>query len=53
MMTTGRCRRATCFTPPTTLTGLGYVVMDEVHYLADRFRGAVWKKRRLFTFPSM
>src|SRR3954453_22686359 len=24
-----------------TLNGLGYVVMDEVHYLADRFRGAV------------
>ena len=24
------------------LRGLGYVVMDEVHYLADRFRGAVW-----------
>src|SRR5215475_12790475 len=27
-----------------TLTGLGYVVMDEVHYLADRFRGAVWEE---------
>jgi ATP-dependent RNA helicase HelY len=26
-----------------TLDGLGYVVMDEVHYLADRFRGAVWE----------
>jgi ATP-dependent RNA helicase HelY len=25
-----------------TLRGLGYVVMDEVHYLADRFRGGVW-----------
>jgi ATP-dependent RNA helicase HelY len=24
--------------------GLGYVVMDEVHYLADRFRGAVWEE---------
>jgi len=24
------------------LNGLGYVVMDEVHYLGDRFRGAVW-----------
>ena len=23
---------------------LGYVVMDEVHYLADRFRGAVWEE---------
>jgi ATP-dependent RNA helicase HelY len=28
----------------TTLTGLGYVVMDEVHYLADRMRGAVWEE---------
>ncbi|MEW2604584.1 MULTISPECIES: DEAD/DEAH box helicase [Streptomyces] len=26
------------------LTGLGYVVMDEVHYLSDRFRGAVWEE---------
>src|SRR3954466_10004962 len=28
----------------TTLLGLGYVVMDEVHYLADRMRGAVWEE---------
>jgi ATP-dependent RNA helicase HelY len=27
-----------------TLNGLGYVVMDEVHYLSDRFRGAVWEE---------
>ncbi len=27
-----------------TLTGLGYVVMDEVHYLADRIRGGVWEE---------
>ena len=26
------------------LHGLGYVVMDEVHYLADRFRGPVWEE---------
>jgi len=26
------------------LDGLAYVVMDEVHYLADRFRGAVWEE---------
>ena len=26
------------------LDNLGYVVMDEVHYLADRFRGAVWEE---------
>jgi ATP-dependent RNA helicase HelY len=28
----------------STLTNLGFVVMDEVHYLADRFRGAVWEE---------
>src|SRR5215218_1340019 len=27
-----------------TLGNLGFVVMDEVHYLADRFRGAVWEE---------
>jgi ATP-dependent RNA helicase HelY len=26
------------------LRNLAYVVMDEVHYLADRFRGAVWEE---------
>jgi ATP-dependent RNA helicase HelY len=28
----------------TTLSGLRFVVMDEVHYLADRARGAVWEE---------
>jgi ATP-dependent RNA helicase HelY len=27
-----------------TLAGLGFVVLDEVHYLADRMRGAVWEE---------
>jgi ATP-dependent RNA helicase HelY len=27
-----------------TLAGLGYVVLDEVHYLADIFRGGVWEE---------
>lgn len=27
-----------------SLIRLGFVVMDEVHYLADRFRGAVWEE---------
>ncbi|MGH3563208.1 MAG: DEAD/DEAH box helicase, partial [Mycobacterium sp.] len=26
------------------LRGLSYVVMDEVHFLADRMRGAVWEE---------
>src|SRR5690606_27838917 len=28
----------------STLNDLGYVVLDEIHYLADRFRGAVWEE---------
>ncbi|MBT1175387.1 DEAD/DEAH box helicase [Bifidobacterium sp. LC6] len=28
----------------TTLTALRYVILDEVHYLADRFRGPVWEE---------
>ncbi|MDE5640569.1 MAG: DEAD/DEAH box helicase, partial [Bifidobacterium castoris] len=28
----------------TTLEALRYVVLDEVHYLADRFRGPVWEE---------
>ncbi|MCV2394617.1 DEAD/DEAH box helicase [Actinotalea sp. M2MS4P-6] len=27
-----------------TLDDLGFVIMDEVHYLADRFRGPVWEE---------
>ncbi len=32
------------YTGSATLSGLGYVVLDEVHYLADRSRGAVWEE---------
>jgi ATP-dependent RNA helicase HelY len=32
------------YTHSTALDGLSYVVMDEIHYLADRFRGAVWEE---------
>ncbi|MBB5804009.1 ATP-dependent RNA helicase HelY [Saccharothrix ecbatanensis] len=28
----------------STLKSLAYVVMDEIHYLADRFRGPVWEE---------
>ncbi|PZR52815.1 RNA helicase [Xylanimonas oleitrophica] len=28
----------------TALDGLQFVIMDEVHYLADRFRGPVWEE---------
>jgi len=36
-----------------TLGGLGYVVLDEVHYLADRFRGAVWEEVIIHLPPSV
>ena len=32
------------YTGSQALSGLGYVVLDEVHYLADRSRGAVWEE---------
>ncbi len=32
------------YTGSVTLAGLQFVVMDEVHYLADRSRGAVWEE---------
>ncbi|MDF1488006.1 DEAD/DEAH box helicase [Tessaracoccus caeni] len=37
----------------TTLRGLGYVVLDEVHYLADKFRGAVWEEVILGLSPAV
>lgn len=27
-----------------TLNSLGFVILDEIHYLADKFRGAVWEE---------
>jgi len=35
------------------LRGLKYVVMDEVHYLADRFRGAVWEEIIIHLPPAV
>ena len=32
------------YSDSSTLAGLGFVVMDEVHYLADRMRGVVWEE---------
>ncbi|SIR89412.1 DEAD/DEAH box helicase [Williamsia sterculiae] len=37
----------------SALNGLSYVVMDEVHYLADRFRGAVWEEVILHLDPAV
>ena len=35
------------------LSDLAYVVMDEVHYLADRFRGAVWEEVIIHLPPAV
>lgn len=35
------------------LAGLAFVVMDEVHYLADRFRGPVWEEVILHLAPEV
>jgi ATP-dependent RNA helicase HelY len=43
VMTTEVLRNMLYASSPT-LDGLGFVVMDEVHYLADRFRGPVWEE---------
>jgi len=37
----------------STLTTLGFVVMDEVHYLADKFRGAVWEEVLIHLMESV
>lgn len=37
----------------TALDGLGFVVMDEVHYLADRLRGPVWEEVIIQLAPTV
>jgi len=37
----------------STLVNLGSVVMDEVHYLADKFRGAVWEEVLIHLMESV
>lgn len=44
MVMTTEVLRNMIYAQSSTLQGLRYVVMDEVHYLADRFRGAVWEE---------
>lgn len=36
-----------------TLDGLGCVVLDEVHYLQDPYRGAVWEEVIIHTAPDV
>ena len=44
MVMTTEVLRNMLYAGSRTLLGLGFVVMDEVHYLADRERGAVWEE---------
>ncbi|MHB2024681.1 MAG: DEAD/DEAH box helicase, partial [Mycobacteriales bacterium] len=37
----------------SALEGLGFVVLDEVHYLADRFRGGVWEEVIIHLAPDV
>jgi ATP-dependent RNA helicase HelY len=36
-----------------TLAGLSFVVLDEVHYLGDRYRGGVWEEVIIHLPPSV
>ena len=41
------------YTNSAALLNLGFVVMDEVHYLADKFRGAVWEEVLIHLMESV
>ncbi len=41
------------FSRSSLLTGLGVVVLDEVHYLEDPYRGSVWEEVLVLTPPDV
>jgi ATP-dependent RNA helicase HelY len=53
MVMTTEVLRNMLYANSTTLTNLGAVVMDEVHYLADKFRGAVWEEVLIHLMESV
>ena len=53
MVMTTEVLRNMLYTNSSTLINLGYVVMDEVHYLADKFRGAVWEEVLIHLMESV
>ena len=53
MVMTTEVLRNMLYTNSSTLINLGYVVMDEVHYLADKFRGAVWEEVLIHLMDSV
>jgi ATP-dependent RNA helicase HelY len=53
MVMTTEVLRNMLYTNSNALMNLGYVVMDEVHYLADKFRGAVWEEVLIHLMESV
>lgn len=53
MVMTTEVLRNMLYANSSTLLNLGAVVMDEVHYLADKFRGAVWEEVLIHLMESV
>lgn len=53
MVMTTEVLRNMLYTNSASLLNLGFVVMDEVHYLADKFRGAVWEEVLIHLMESV
>jgi ATP-dependent RNA helicase HelY len=53
MVMTTEVLRNMLYANSSTLANLGAVVMDEVHYLADKFRGAVWEEVLIHLMDSV
>ncbi len=53
LVMTAEVLRNMLYANSTTLKNLGSVVMDEVHYLADKSRGAVWEEVLIHLMESV
>ena len=49
---TAEVLRNMLYTDPKRLSGVGVAILDEVHYLADRSRGAVWEEIMIHSPPA-
>ena len=50
---TAEVLRNMLYTDPERLSGVGVAILDEVHYLADRARGAVWEEIIIHSPPPL
>lgn len=50
---TAEVLRNMLYTDPERLSGVGVAILDEVHYLADRSRGAVWEEIMIHSPPRL